>query len=343
MAQLDGRVRWWRPASVALVAAVVAACSAETSSAGPEDISAGEISLHVLAFTSSAPGWSASIPVFTDTGGGAGISVETTYATSTDLAELVLDGTAADIVYLADEPNLQRLVREDKVDPTWSTGPHAGRPFGSISTLVVRKGNPLKIQGWTDLLRPGVEVVAANPVLSGSGKWGLLAGYAAASDGNSNPEAGYDFLNKLILEHVLAGPETVPHAIDLFLAGTGDVLIAPENSAVDAERHSAGVERVVPAQTLRIDNQVAVVSTSPHQEEATRLVDYLYTPETQRLWAVAGFRPVLPEVAEEFAADFPAPQQLWTIDDLGGWNVVEPRFFDPENGIITKIFNEATA
>lgn len=66
-------------------------------------------------------------------------------------------------------------------------------------------------------------------------------------------------------------------------------------------------------------------------------------PEAQRLWAEAGFRSVLPEVVAEFAADFPQPQTLWTIDQIGGWATLDPLLFDPENGIVTKIFDQATA
>jgi sulfate/thiosulfate transport system substrate-binding protein len=338
----DVPARRLRCLSLALMATVVTACGSPTSGAGSADAVDGNVELTVLAFTSSAPGWNASIPAFSATEQGSDITIQTTYGPSAELARSVLDGAAADVVYLADQPNIDRLVQQEKISPDWNSGPDAGRPFGSIATLVVREGNPLNIQNWPDLLRPGVEVVAANPVLSGSGKWGLMAAYAAASDGNQNPKAGIDYLKKLILEHVLEGPSTVPEAIDLFLSGTGDVLIAPENSAIDAERQSTGVQRVVPPQTLRIDNQAAVVETSPHTEEAGLLVDYLYSPEAQRLWAKSGFRPTLPEVVGEFAADFPEPQRLWTIDDLGGWSAVEPRFYDAKNGIITKIFNQAT-
>lgn len=334
--------RRWRLLSFAVLATLLTSCSSATSGAGAEDAPEGAVSLSVLAFTSSAPGWNASIPAFGATEDGNGISVQTTYGPSPELAQSVLDGDPADIVYLADQPNIDRLIREDKLSPDWNSGPHHGEPFGSISTLVVREGNPLNIRTWNDLLRPGVEVIAANPVLSGSGKWGLMAGYAAGSRGGQDRAAGIDYLNKLILEHVVVGPTTVQEAVDLFLAGTGDVLIAPENSALDAERHSSGVERVVPPQTLKIDNQAAVVSTSEHPEEAQRLVNYLYTPEAQRLWAEAGFRPVLPEVAAEFTDDFPAPEKLWTIDEIGGWAVLDPLFYDPENGIITRIFAQAT-
>ncbi|WP_199254788.1 extracellular solute-binding protein [Mycolicibacterium mengxianglii] len=336
--------RRWRLLAVVLgTIALATACSNPTSGAGSADAAEGTVSLSVLAFTSSAAGWNASVPAFSDTDAGEGVTVKTTYGPSSGVAQAVLDGTPADVVYLADQPNMDRLAQQEKVDPDWASGRYRGQPFGSIASLVVRKGNPLQIRSWADLLHPGVEVLAANPILSGSGKWGLMAGYASASSGGRDPQAGIDYLNKLILEHINVGPTTVQEALELFLAGRGDVLIAPENSALDAERHSPDVEQVVPPQTLRIDNQVAVVSTSAHRDKATSLVEYLYTPQAQRLWAEAGFRPAVPEVAREFATAFPKPQTLWTIDDLGGWDALDPKFYDPENGIITRIFDEATS
>ena len=61
-----------------------------------------------------------------------------------------------------------------------------------------------------------------------------------------------------------------------------------------------------------------------------------------REWADAGFRPVDPAVAADFGKDFPAPEKLWTIADLGGWSEVDPARFDKENGSITKIYKQAT-
>ena len=70
--------------------------------------------------------------------------------------------------------------------------------------------------------------------------------------------------------------------------------------------------------------------------------NFLFTPEAQTIWAQAGFRPVDPAVAANFAAEFPASQKLWTIDDLGGWGTVDPALFDKENGAITTIYKKAT-
>nr|CRL74138.1 sulfate ABC transporter periplasmic sulfate-binding protein [Mycolicibacterium malmesburyense] len=45
---------------------------------------------------------------------------------------------------------------------------------------------------------------------------------------------------------------------------------------------------------------------------------------------------------EEFRDKFPAPAKLWTVDDLGGWEKVDPELFDKDNGKITKIYTQAT-
>ncbi len=70
--------------------------------------------------------------------------------------------------------------------------------------------------------------------------------------------------------------------------------------------------------------------------------NFLFTTEGQKIWAQAGFRPVDPAVAADFAKDFPAPAKLWTIADLGGWKAVDPALFDKDNGAITAIYKKAT-
>ncbi len=117
------------------------------------------------------------------------------------------------------------------------------------------------------------------------------------------------------------------------------MLLAYENEALNFD-----LEHVNPPETFKIENPVAVVTSSAHQDKANALKNFLYTPpEAQKLWAEAGFRPVdPPAVAEEFKDKFPAPAKLWTVDDLGGWEKLDPELFDKENGSITKIYTQAT-
>lgn len=344
MSWSNTRRTWQTAAALALTASVVAACGGGASDVVGEEggASDAETTLTLVAYAVPEPGWSKIIPAFAATEEGKGIAVTTSYGASGDQSRAVVDGKPADIVNFSVEPDVTRLVKADKVSADWNTDATKGLPFGSVVSLVVREGNPKNIRDWDDLLQPGLEVVTPSPLSSGSAKWNLLAPYAAKSNGGQNPEAGIDFVNKLVTEHVKTRPGSGREATDVFLQGTGDVLLSYENEAIYVERQGKPVEHVNPPQTFKIENPVAVVSTSAHLQQANALKNFLYTPEGQKIWAEAGFRPVDPAVAEQFAADFPEPEKLWTIADLGGWGEVDPALFDKDNGTITKIYKQAT-
>ncbi len=329
--------------AIAVTASLLAACGGGSSDvAGGGDQPQADTTLTLVAYAVPEPGWSKIIPAFAATPEGKGVGVTASYGASGDQSRGVVDGKPADIVNFSVEPDVTRLVKADKVAKDWNADVTKGIPFGSVVTFLVRKGNPKNIRDWDDLLKPGVEVVTPSPLSSGSAKWNLLAPYAAKSNGGKDSQAGLDFVNKLVTEHVKARPGSGREATDLFIQGSGDVLLAYENEAINTERQGKPVEHVTPPHTFKIENPVAVVSSGAHLEQATALKNFLYTPEGQKLWAEAGFRPVDPKVAEDFAADFPTPQKLWTIADLGGWSEVDPALFDKDNGNITKIYKQAT-
>lgn len=334
----------WRYAAVlTATATLLAACGGGSSDvAGGGDQPAAETTLTLVAYAVPEPGWSKIIPAFAATPEGKGVAVTTSYGASGDQSRAVVDGKPADIVNFSVEPDVTRLVKANKVDKDWSADITRGIPFGSVVSLVVRKGNPKNIKDWDDLLQPGLEVVTPSPLSSGSAKWNLLAPYAAKSNGGADQQAGLDFVTKLVTEHVKTRPGSGREATDVFLQGTGDVLISYENEAINVERQGKPVEHINPPQTFKIENPVAVVTSSTHLDKATALKNFLYTKEGQKIWAQAGFRPVDPSVAEDFATDFPTPQKLWTTADLGGWSAVDPALFDKDNGSITKIYKQAT-
>jgi sulfate/thiosulfate transport system substrate-binding protein len=338
------RKAWLHAAALATTASVLAACGGGSSdvAGGGEQGGGAETTLTLVAYAVPEPGWSKIIPAFAATEEGKGVAVTTSYGASGDQSRAVVDGKPADIVNFSVEPDVARLVKADKVAKDWNADATKGIPFGSVVSLVVREGNPKNIKDWDDLLKPGVEVVTPSPLSSGSAKWNLLAPYAAKSDGGKNEQAGLDFVTKLVTEHVKTRPGSGREATDVFLQGTGDVLISYENEAINVGRQGKPVQHINPPQTFKIENPVAVVTSSTHLDQANALKNFLYTPEGQKIWAQAGFRPVDPSVAEDFANDFPTPQKLWTIGDLGGWSAVDPALFDKENGTITKIYKQAT-
>lgn len=54
---------------------------------------------------------------------------------------------------------------------------------------------------------------------------------------------------------------------------------------------------------------------------------FLYSPEAQQEFALLGYRPVNPSVVAEVAKNYPQVQTLFTIQDLGGWDAVQKKFF----------------
>lgn len=329
-------------AALAATVTVLAGCGGGASDVVGGEATDADTTLTVVAYAVPEPGWSKIIPAFAATPVGQGVAVTVSYGASADQSRAVVDGKPADLVNFSVEPDMARLVKAGKVSPDWNTDVTAGIPFGSVVSLVVRKGNPKNIRDWDDLLAPGIEVVTPSPLSSGSAKWNLLAPYAAKSNGGQDRQAGLDFVTTLVNDHVRTRPGSSREATDVFLQGTGDVLISYENEAIHIQRQGKDVDFVNPPQTFKIDNPVAVVTTGSHLDKSGALKNFLFTPEGQKIWAQAGFRPVDPAVAAEFAADFPAPEKLWTIADLGGWSTVDPALFDKDTGAITTIYKKAT-
>ncbi len=344
-----------RPSRFAAPAALAAATMALTACGGggasdtvggsaesAQPAAAKAVTLSLYAYAVPKVGFDEVIPGFNATEEGRGVTFQQSYGASGDQSRKVAAGATADVVNFSVEPDVTRLVDAGLVDKAWNAGANKGIPFGSVVTIVVRKGNPKGIRTWDDLLKPGVEVVTPNPFSSGSAKWNLLAPYADKSNGGKDKAAGLAYIDKLVTEHVKVQPKSGREATETFLQGTGDVLLSYENEALFAEGKGDPVEHVTPAVTFKIENPVAVLKTSEHAAEAKAFVDYLYTPAGQKLWAEQGFRPVDQAVAAEFASKFPQPDKLWTIEDLGGWKAVDGTLFKKGSGDIAVIYDKAT-
>lgn len=360
---MSRRLRWLTAPLMAAALLAVAACGGgSTDTPGGTDISSGSRHVNLVAYATPKPGFDEVIPAFRRTEAGHDIGFSQSYGASGDQSRKVARNVPADVVNFSVEPDVTRLVTEGVVDENWQQAePNRSVPFGSVVALVVRQGNPKNIRDWDDLLRPGVQVITPNPGSSGSAKWNLLAPYAAKSDGGRNPQAGLDYVAELVRDHVTVQPKSGREATTAFEQGQGDVLISYENEAIMLQRANAEaapadrVDYVLPPQTFKIDNPVAVVNTSPDPAAARAFVDYLFTDEAQRLWAQAGFRPVVPSAIAATAGLFPGRiTKLWTIDEvgavlgaettgtdgrrLGGWRAVDKALFG-ESGQITEIYD----
>jgi sulfate/thiosulfate transport system substrate-binding protein len=162
-----------------------------------------------------------------------------------------------------------------------------------------------------------------------------MAAYGAQLELGKTEEQAADYLHEL-LSHTPVQDKSAREALQTFVGGKGDVMIAYENEAITAQQKGEDVEYVIPDQTILIENPIAVTKDAPPAAQA--FVDFLRSPEAQQIFADKGYRPVSKDVLAK--TTFPAPVDLFTIEKLGGWGVVKDKFFDPDNGVVAKIEQE---
>ena len=278
---------------------------------------------------------------FQKTDAGKGVTFKQSYGASGDQARAVIAGLKADEVHLSLEPDMTKLTDEGLVADNWKDGANKGILTQSVVAIVVRKGNPKNIKGWDDLVKPGVKIVTPNPGSSGSAKWNILAAYGHIL-ANGGSEADAQAYLKKFLGNVAAFPGSGKDATTAFEGGTGDVLLSYENEAIEARAAGADFDYIVPDQTLLIQNPGAV--TKDANKAAKSFLDYQLSKDGQTDYAKQGFRPLDDSIkvdvqgANDPADAFPTPKTLLTIDkDFGGWGEANTKYFDEENGIVTKL------
>ena len=325
-------MKWFSVLTAALALAVLASgCGGESTDASSEG---GETTLTLVSYSTPREVYAQLTKDFAQTPAGRGVSFDESYAASGEQSRAVAAGLPADVVAFSLEPDVTRLVDQGLVEESWSDDEHGGMVTDSIVVFAVRKGNPKGIRTWDDLTREGIEVITPNPFTSGGAQWNVMAGYGAQLERGRSEQEATDYLRRLF-RNVSVQDKSAREALQTFVGGKGDVLIAYENESILARSKGEELDYVVPDETILIENPIAVVGEN---ETAQAFVDYVRSPAAQRVFGKAGYRPVLEEVLAEF--DYPKPPRLFTIEELGGWGPVRDRFFDVEDGIMAGIQRE---
>jgi sulfate/thiosulfate transport system substrate-binding protein len=290
--------------------------------------------LTLVAYSTPREAYEQLIPEFQKTAAGKGVSFSQSYGASGDQSRAVQNGLAADVVAFSLEPDMTKLVDAGLVAKDWNADAHKGMITNSVVVFIVRKGNPRNIRTWDDLIKPGVEVIEPNPFTSGGAKWNIMAAYGAQLKAGKTPEQATAYLLELF-RHVPVQDKSAREALQTFVGGKGDVMLAYENEAINAQQKEQPVDYVVPDNTILIENPIAVAAKSRNPTEAKAFVDFLRSEPAQQTYAARGYRPV--DQAAAASANFPRPSGLFTIKDVGGWSEVNKMFFDKEGGIVAGI------
>ncbi len=257
----------------------------------------------------------------------------------------VLEGLEADVVTLAVGYDVDQLYQKRKLIPeNWQTLlPNNSSPYTSTIVFLVRKGNPLGIKDWDDLVKPNVSIVTPNPKTSGGARWNYLGAWAYALKHNNNDEAAAKafvtklFKNAAVLDTGARGSTTTFAEREI-----GDVLITWENEAflVLKQFGADKYQIVAPSLSILTEPPVAVVEDVARKhgttEVATEYLTHLYSKEGQEIVAKNFYRPIDSEIAAKYAKQFPKIE-LVTIDkDFGGWNATQKKHFS-DDGIFDQI------
>jgi len=275
---------------------------------------------------------------------GQAVTFEESYLGSGAQSRAIVEGFEADVTALSLEADVTRIAQAGLITHDWKDNPTKGIVSTSVVVFAVRKGNPKQIKDWADLAKPGVQILTPNPKTSGGAMWNILALYGAALRGKvdgvpANDEAAASAFLTTVLKNVTVMDKGARESITNFEKGVGDVAITYENEVLVGQQSGQTYEMVIPRSSILIENPVAVVDTYVDKHgtraAATAFVNFLFTKPAQEIFAQYGLRSVDAEVAKATADRYPPVADLFTIQDLGGWDQATPRFFG-ENGLYTK-------
>ena len=273
------------------------------------------------------------------------VTIKQSHGGSGKQARAVTDGLEADVVTLALAADIDAVAAKGLLPADWQKSrAHNSSPYTSTIVFLVRKGNPKQIKDWDDIVKPGITVVTPNPKTSGGARWNYLAAWAFAAKKYGGEQAARDFVAKLFRNTPVLDTGARGSTTTFVQRGIGDVLLAWENEAFLAvnELGKDDFEIVVPSLSILAEPPVTTVNQYARKhgtlKVASAYLDYLYSPEGQRLAARHYYRPSAPEHADPAdLARFPK-LELVTIDaDFGGWPKVQQEHFT-DGGIFDQIF-----
>jgi sulfate transport system substrate-binding protein len=273
------------------------------------------------------------------------VVVDQSHGGSGAQARAVIDGLQADVVTLALAYDIDSIAERANLLPTnWQSRlPDNSTPYTSTIVFLVRKGNPLKIRTWTDLVRQGTTLIAPNPKTSGGARWAYLAAWASALKAPGGSEAAARSYVAELYKHVPVLDSGARGATVTFAQrGIGDALICWENEAhlALAEFGADKFDIVVPPNSILAEPPVAlvdkIVDRKGTRAVAAGYLNFLYSPLAQDLIGKNHFRPRNPQAAATYASSFPKIPMVTIDDTFGGWRKAQATHF-ADGGVFDQI------
>jgi len=272
------------------------------------------------------------------------VAVSQSHGGSGKQARSIIDGLEADVATLALAYDIDAIADSKLLSQDWQKKlPQNSTPYTSTIVFLVKKGNPKNIKNWDDLVKPGVQVITANPKTSGGARWAFLAAYGYQLRKTKSEVQAKDFIKAVYKNVPVLDSGARGATLTFTQKGLGDVLLAWENEVnlVFQEFGKDNYDLIVPPTSILAEPPVAVVDKNVDKHgtrvAAEEYLKYLYSPEAQDLFAKNGYRPRDAAAAKKYAGTF-AKVELFTLaETFGDWRTVQKKFFD-DDGVFDAIY-----
>ena len=332
--------------AVALGAGLLGGCSPVSQKGADSKAGGGPQQLLLVSYVVTKAPYDKILPLFEadwKARTGQALTVRVSYGPSGVQTRAIIDGIEADVATLALAGDVEKLQEAELVQPGWQQElPYQSTITESVVVLVTRKGNPKAIKTWSDLAKPGLAVITANPKTSGGARWNFLGLWGSVTQSGGTEDQAKSFVSN-VYRKVDNLPKDSREAADLFLKrGIGDVLLTYENEAILVKRQGLLESPfVVPSPNIRIQGPVVVIDRNVDRrgtrKAAEALATYLSGPQAQKIFAEEGFRPVNPAVWAQVQDRFAPVSKLYGASAFGGWAKINSTFFG-QGGIWEQLF-----
>ena len=277
--------------------------------------------------------------------GGETLELRQSHAGSSKQVRAVADGLEADVVTMNQASDIDYLAEKGLVVKDYAKKfPTNASPYTSTMVFIVRKGNPKALRDWSDLTKPGVQVILPHPKNTGNGRYSYLAawGYALKQPGG-NEQTAKEFVGKLLKNAPLFAAGGRDATTSFMQRRLGDVLVTFESEAelIAKEFGKGDFEVVYPSLSVLAEFPVAlvekVVDKKKSRTQAKAYLDYLWSKEGQEIAAQNYLRPRDAELLKKYATFFPEIKTFSVDEVFGGWAKAVPTHFK-DGGTFDQIY-----
>jgi sulfate/thiosulfate transport system substrate-binding protein len=274
---------------------------------------------------------------------GTKVTIKQSHGGSSTQARAVIDGLEADVVTLASFLDTEAISKKGLIAPGWIDElPNRSLPYTSTIVFVVRKGNPKGIKDWTDLTKPGVEIVTPNPKTSGNGYLSFFSGWGSVVLRGGSSDDATKYVTELYKQVPVLDSGARGATTTFVQKKIGDVHLAWENEAQLEVREAKGdLDIVYPPISIRAEPHVAVVDGNVDRKGTRKAAEaylkYVYTDEAQAIAAKHFYRPSNEAVLKANSATFPEIK-LFAITEIAKDFPDAHKQFIAEGGVFDSIY-----